>query len=110
MKTQIFSSKKEFDLRDDKTVNGVSQIFLDSMKIDLDKAVEQNKMNGGCWNCFDCADCNRCVNCTGCVDCSGCVDCINCKSCDSCTGCGDCDFCINCVNCKHRARQIGERR
>jgi hypothetical protein len=104
-KTQIFNSFKDFQNREYKSINGVSNYFASEYP-DWEK---MNETNLGCWeclNCRNCKDCNECVNCTNCYDCVDCRWCINCRKCElcsscwNCIGCYDCEICCFCFDCK----------
>jgi hypothetical protein len=51
MVTQIFESYLHFICREDKTLNGVSQVFADNNP----GWQKDNETNKGCWNCSDCS-------------------------------------------------------
>ena len=62
---QIFKNKKEFDNRIDKTLNGVTQDFLDANNLTLEIL---NLINCyGCWNCIECKFCVDCIDCVNCI-------------------------------------------
>ncbi len=79
--TKIFKDRYEFFIREDKTVNGVSEYFA-SENPDWE---EENKSNEGCWNCSDCSGCSGCSDCSGCSRCSGCSGCSRCSRCSGCS-------------------------
>ena len=65
---KIYKDYSEFSQREDKTMNGVSQRFLDKYGLTLNTI---NLINcTGCWNCYDCKDCTNCRDCEDCTDCS----------------------------------------
>jgi hypothetical protein len=92
--TQIFYNHEAFLNREDKSINGVNQLFVRD-----NPNWEQDDRCTGCWNCI------HCINCTNCDDCSNCVNCIECTSCfDSsyCVGCNssnDIQDCVGCAQC-----------
>jgi hypothetical protein len=107
-KVQIFKDYKEFQNREDKTINGVSQKFLDGGGTEtrgslLDQLTSKIIINDlhlidceGCWNCIECVECKDCIRCDyckKCINCEYCCDCINCKECE---GCYDCIECLQC--------------
>jgi len=52
-KTLVFENEQEFCKRKDKTINGVSPKMLEKYyQNDIAKAIEDNKTNRGCWNCY----------------------------------------------------------
>lgn len=53
MTTLIFKSFEEFQQREDKSVNGVSQEFADNHTY----FEADNETNKGCWNCTLCTLC-----------------------------------------------------
>jgi len=95
MKTKIFDSYGHFLGRKDKSINGVSRVFVEENK----NWEEDNKENTGCYNCTDCTYCTYCSNCSDCSNCSNCSDCSNCSYCSYCTYCSDCSDCSDCSNC-----------
>jgi len=92
--TQIFKNYLDFCNREDKKVNGVSELFAFSNQ----NYEAQNETNEGCWNCSDCSDCRYCPDCS---DCSGCSDCRNCSYCSYCSDCSYCSGCSNCSDCSY---------
>lgn len=53
MTTQIFASKVEFDRREDKNVNGVTQEWLDERNLTLDDInSDTTTLYVGCWNSY----------------------------------------------------------
>lgn len=81
MKTQIFNSYDEFKDREDKSVNGCTQRFLDRNNLTFEQFVEMNSTNEGCWQCIGCKGCVDCKDCLRCEDCEDCVDCVDCIRC-----------------------------
>ena len=76
---KIYKNYKEFSQREDKTINGVSQDFLNYAGITLDKL---NLINcEDCWNCRNCKDCWYCQDCCDCEECTNCTNCTNCRDC-----------------------------
>jgi len=57
--TEVFNNKKEFLSRADKSVNGVSPEFAEKNP-DYE---EGNKLNLGCWNCYNHSPSNRLEGC-----------------------------------------------
>jgi len=56
-KVQIFKSYEEFLQREDKSINGVSQEYLDYNNLTLETL---NLINcEQCWNCYECENCWR---------------------------------------------------
>lgn len=82
MTTQIFKDYEEFLNIEDKTVNGVTQEFLDKHGNEYDY-VQDNETNNGCFNC------HRCTHC---------IECEFCMRCDTCEGCRDCEYCDKATN------------
>ena len=76
MKTQIYDTIQDFWNREDKTTNGVSKEFSEA-----NPRWEEERENGGCWNCSDCFECSDCSDCFGCSSCSGCFRCSDCFGC-----------------------------
>jgi len=68
MKTQIFKNYQEFTRRENESVNGVSQDFVDKMKKNDSyyDYQDDNETNTGCWNCYNCTHCLNCVECIEC--------------------------------------------
>ena len=102
METQIFEDFKEFNKREDKSINGVSPEFAErfpNYKVD-------NETNSGCWecnhcdHCVNCDFCNDCKRCNYCRHCKNCKNCRLCESCNYCENCVDCDYCKNCIDCE----------
>jgi hypothetical protein len=94
MATQIFKTYKDFLMRDDETVNGVSPDFArEHPNWDAD-----NSTNIGCWNCINCHNCNGCDDCNGCNYCYRCNNCNGCNYCNYCDDCNDCNDCNDCDN------------
>lgn len=97
-KLVVFKNKKEFNQRNNKSINGISKNYLATYaevnKIDEEAALLslkiQNTNNRGCWDC---------IGCMGCVDCSGCVDCAICQNSFCCYRCGSCYNCVLCDEC-----------
>jgi len=101
-KVQIFKDRIEYDMREDKSVNGVTQEFLDFQGLLLDDIILVDCI--GCWECNDCMKCEKCWECKFCVNCESCYHCINCKDCIGCLLCKDCDvckICEKCMGCEH---------
>ena len=78
-KIQKFSSKNEFDKREDKTINGylVGNNFPNLINCE------------GCWECNNCESCVNCTYCSNCVNCTTCQfthDSVDCKNCYDCEG------------------------
>ena len=103
MKTEIYKDYKAFLERDNKTLNGVTQVFADE-----NPGWEVECGNVACWNCsgcsdcsgcFDCSDCSDCFDCSGCSGCSRCSDCFDCSGCSRCSDCFDCSGCSGCFDC-----------
>ena len=69
-KIQIFKDYDEFLNRSDKSVNGVTQKFLDENYLILEHLQLKNCI--GCFNCFNCKDCINCKDCLNCEDCKDC--------------------------------------
>jgi len=97
---KIYPNEKEFKKRKDKTVNGVTQKWLDKNKLTLEQVQAKLLYCIGCFNCFNCTlcfnckycqHCKHCDKCTRCENCNRCGDCIACKYCTSCDECTDCD-------------------
>ncbi len=80
--TKIYKTWSEFNARENRLENGVSEQFA----IDFPDYEKKNLTNEGCWNCSDCSDCSGCSRCSGC---SGCSDCSGCSRCSRCSGCSD---------------------
>lgn len=77
MATMIFSDIHAFHERKDKSVNGMSQKFVDANQIDLSLPVWQSQdCNVDCWNCTG----NYNTKCVDCIDCSDCISCVNCAN------------------------------
>lgn len=99
--THIFATHAAFQMRADKSVNGVTRAHAARHP----NYAEDNKTNTGCYNCAGCVGCVGCHGCTGCVDCANCINCVDCSGCNDCTdcdrcvGCADCDRCIGCADC-----------
>ena len=56
MKTQIFKTYTDFLKRENKEINGVSELFAtNNPDFEL-----KNKTNKGCWCCYGCYDCYGC--------------------------------------------------
>ena len=91
MKTLIFKDYSKFVKREDKKINGVTQLFADENPTWSDE-----KNNFGCWNCSRCSDCLDCSGCSRCSDCSDCSDCSRCSDCSGCSGCSRCSGCSGC--------------
>lgn len=66
MKTEIYENYDAFLGREDKSLNGVTQRFVDA-----NPAWAEERRNKGCWNCYHCSDCSDCSGCSGCYRCSG---------------------------------------
>ena len=81
MKTLIYKSREEFDAREDRSLNGVSEQFA---KANRDYEA-QNENNSGCYDCSGCSDCSRCYRCSYCSDCSRCSGCSRCSRCSGLT-------------------------
>lgn len=100
---KIYKDKAEFDAREDKNVNGISQKFYDEYH-NMDNLHEIVNRFEGCWNCFDCdycKNCSHCCRCRFCEDSDNLIECIKCNHCDNCTSCQhckDCSYCLSCVN------------
>jgi len=95
-KIQIFENYEEFCNRKDKTINGVSQQFLDGNNRTLETLNLRYCM--GCYNCyecFNCDDCIYCVKCKNCKNCGRCCDCENCYNCELCCDCRHLKYCID---------------
>lgn len=90
MKTQIFNSYQEFQEREDKTINGVSQ----NVALIIKDWESDNETNQGCWNC---TRCTGCVDCYDCYDCHDCTDCTTCSHSSSCNNCNSVQSCVGCV-------------
>ncbi len=61
-------------------INGCTQSFLNfKYKGDVEKFLEDNKTNDGCFNCDDCTYCENSVDCMSCTHCVGCNDSTHCK-------------------------------
>ena len=100
---KIYKNYKEFLYREDKTINGVSQRFLDEQSITLDTI---NLINcTGCWNCRECRNCIDCRNCSICRYCRDCEYCSECNDCINCNDCYYCNLCWDCVGCVHCYRR-----
>lgn len=57
METKIYKSYEDFEKRENKKTNGVSESFAKSHP----DYKEQNKSNEGYWNCSYCYNCRVCV-------------------------------------------------
>ena len=90
MNVQIFKNYEEFLQRQDKTINGVSEEWLDDYGLTFDDIKLINCE--GLWNCD---------NCEGCINCENCFNCLNCTYCIKCIGCVDCTCCSNAYECKN---------
>ena len=96
MKYKVFECYTEFKYREDKSINGFSQEFIDYMGInDFDYMVnhEDFATNSGCWNCLYCMDCENCVECS---------------HCDVCKGCDYCESCYDCNGSYHTQGRVGQ--
>jgi len=92
---QVYKDKKDFDNRQDKTVNGVTAEHL----IDIDKTIEEVEASMvDCEGCFNCYDCTGCINCKYCKQCTKCTGCYMCEKCDYCE---QCKRCTECKGCSH---------
>ena len=60
MKTEIFKSYLDFDQRENKSLNGVSEEFAKTNP-DFEK---DNYSNYGCWDCSGCSGCSDCSDCS----------------------------------------------
>jgi len=90
MATQIFKNYKEFTNRKDKSINGVTQEFVDvHPNFEAD-----NITNVGCFNCDRCDYCNYCDNC------------YNCNYSNYCDYCNDCNGCYHCY--RHNGLSNGQ--
>lgn len=79
--TAIFTNKKEFMKRKDKSQNGVSPDFYERYRDDPDFFNYDG--NIGCWNCLKCISCEYCSDC---YDGLNLHKCKNCNFCEKCRG------------------------
>ncbi|MCL2312127.1 MAG: hypothetical protein FWC41_06530 [Firmicutes bacterium] len=87
-KIQVFKDYKEFCNRKDKSINGVSQDFLEMNEDNPMTIDELNLVNcEGCWNCYECQNCINCIDCVSCIDCQNCINCLQCINCNNCKYC-----------------------
>jgi len=101
--TKIFKHMTEFMLREDQSVNGVSQDFIDEMKKsypDYDYQAD-NATNTGCWCCYKCTNCERCSLSLTSHYCTECYFIARCHWCKKCEDCNDCRYCENCTMCAY---------
>ena len=128
--TEIFENQEEFDARENKEDNGVTQDCLDLLyNGSLEEYEASNTDNTGCFNVVDCTNCTDCIECTNsselvkceyatdCTNCEELVDCSNCEdsslleNCDnmeSCADCEDCNFCKDAEGLVEESFVIGE--
>lgn len=71
---QIFKDYEEFKTRQDKSINGVSQEWLDEHNLTITDV--------GLIRCFGCWNCH---NCKGCYNCKNCIDCEFLEKCENLT-------------------------
>ena len=69
MTNKRFKTRREFNLRENKKINGVNENFAAKHE----NYIKDNKTNKGCWNC---SDCNNCHDCSSCFHCSNCFECF----------------------------------
>jgi hypothetical protein len=113
---KIYKNYKEFCQREDKTINGVSQEFLDAHSFTKTSEFLDDDLVTGlklveiilvkctrCWNCSGCYDCKNCINCINCFWSTNCKNCKDCVRCSVCKNCKDCFLCEHCVNCGDRS-------
>lgn len=79
MKIEIFKDYEEFKNRYDKSINGVSQQFLDDNSLTLDNV-----------NLVDCVGCWNCQNCLNCINCEDCNYSVSLNNAIGSTGCTHC--------------------
>jgi len=105
-KTEIFKDYNAFLKRTDKSVNGVTDGFIENMKRTNPNYDYQqdNQTNIGCFCCYNCEKCKECNFSRHCMDCEksycinhcvNCVDCVDCFNCVACVGCEDSYFLDN---------------